>query len=825
MDRRGRLGPGIAALLLAAACSPDTAASYASAGGVSTDGSTDSGGEGPGSDATGAATGGEGGSSSTTGSPSTGVEPTSGGGSDTGGDPAGTGTGSGSGGTDPTGGTTGSGVEACGDGVREGAEECDGTDFGGQTCAGLGFASGELRCTQLCTLDFVLCTQCGNDLIEGLEDCDGTALGGIENCEQIGIGSADELVVCTDNCTYDFSGCSGCGDGVAAGAEDCDGADLQGADCVDLGFDQGVLSCSPGCTYDSSMCSACGNGVIEGGENCDSFDFGGASCGDFSGPGGAPFDGGILVCDQNCNVDLSQCWDCGDGSISGAEACDGANLLGLTCRDFGFTEGALGCAPTCTEFDTSGCTTCGDGAIEGAETCDGANLGGETCSSLGFDGGVLACSPITCTLDTSGCISNACGDGMVLGGEECDCGADGTCTPAELGEGACTDLPAPGGGLFNGGTLACLPGQSCSYDTVGCTYCGDGTVQAASGEDCEPSVPLGLDCTDPQFGNYGGGSLACTGCMYDTSSCTLCGNDVLDAGEVCDADQFGAATCEGEGFPGGGSLGCNTTCTALTTSGCFTDTCGNGVLDVGEACDASASPAFPPAGDACDEIPTGDGGNYASGGTLGCTPSCTLDLIGCDACGNGVINTGEECDTTVSVDCEAIGEGMGPLSCTGSCSYDTSMCSLGTVCGSDPAPSNTSLPSAPCDPSLSTTETCVIACDEQAECKSETLTCPAGYRCDVRCTERRACDGATLNCPDGYACDLVCSGFEACENLRLNCNGYGLCALDCTTGTGAQRCKDIEMYCENGDCSKSCHDGSPQLFCGGTEDCTCVDDC
>lgn len=45
-------------------------------------------------------------------------------------------------------------AQACGNGVKEGAEECDTADLGGATCAGAGFAGGTLRCgTSTCTLD------------------------------------------------------------------------------------------------------------------------------------------------------------------------------------------------------------------------------------------------------------------------------------------------------------------------------------------------------------------------------------------------------------------------------------------------------------------------------------------------------------------------------------------------------------------------------------------------------------------------------------------------------------------------------------------------
>jgi Lamin Tail Domain len=48
---------------------------------------------------------------------------------------------------------------ACGDGVAEGTEACDGEDLGGQTCTDLpGLAGGTLACTTACTLDTTGCT-------------------------------------------------------------------------------------------------------------------------------------------------------------------------------------------------------------------------------------------------------------------------------------------------------------------------------------------------------------------------------------------------------------------------------------------------------------------------------------------------------------------------------------------------------------------------------------------------------------------------------------------------------------------------------------------
>lgn len=215
---------------------------------------------------------------------------------------------------------------------------------------------------------------------------------------------------------------------------------------------------------------------------------------------------------------------------------------------------------------------CGNGMVDGAEQCDGADLGGTDCIGAGLVGGTLACS-VMCTFDTSACVDAACGDGMLQAGETCDCGMAGSpCTPAQLANQSCNALPAPSGGNYSGGTLACTP--QCGFDENGCTACGDG---------------------------------------------------VIDAGEACDGGDLGGQSCASQGFDAG-SLSCAGSCT-FNTGGCVNYVCGNGICDPGE--DSCSCP-----GDCPDDPNTcGDpcqcGG---SGGNCYCDLAC-LDFGDC--CVNG----------------------------------------------------------------------------------------------------------------------------------------------------------------------------------------------
>jgi cysteine-rich repeat protein len=95
-----------------------------------------------------------------------------------------------------------------------------------------------------------------------------------------------------------------------------------------------------------------------------------------------------------------------------------------------------------------------------------------------------------------------CGDGVEQVGEECD---DGNVVAGD----GCSAI--------------------CSVER-----CGDGVVQLASGEECEPALTLGVGCDAIGFAT---GTLGCDAtCRFDVSGCVAagCGNGVLEASEACD---------------------------------------------------------------------------------------------------------------------------------------------------------------------------------------------------------------------------------------------------------------------------------------------------
>jgi hypothetical protein len=172
-----------------------------------------------------------------------------------------------------------------------------------------------------------------------------------------------------------------------------------------------------------------------------------------------------------CQTGLCLVGMCGDGIINAIDACDGTNLNGKTCLDFGSTvPDGLKCAADCS-FDITGCTgACGDGIKHSTEECDGTDFAKKTCITQGFYSGNLTCTK-DCKINTGGC-KGMCGDGVRNGFEPCDGGDFGT----TAGQRTCAERG------FLGAVMPLTCTSTCSLDASSCS-CG-GEMCARNTQQC-----------------------------------------------------------------------------------------------------------------------------------------------------------------------------------------------------------------------------------------------------------------------------------------------------------------------------------------------------
>jgi hypothetical protein len=193
-------------------------------------------------------------------------------------------------------------------------------------------------------------------------------------------------------------------------------------------------------------------------------------------------------------------------------------------------------------------------------------------------------------------------------------------------------------------------------------------------------------------------------CLLDLDHKLACGDGYFDpeAGEECDpADPESFKNACAEVRPAGTGACDPDACTIIdTVEQCAY--CGDGIIDAvaGEECEG-------------DDI----GGKCTTSGQVGCV-ACKFDFTGCDKCGNGEPDEGEECDPGdlggigLERNCDQLKSpyqdqpySFGQtISCLDDCTYDRTECSY---CGNGKLETNGALVSLPSQPStMSRPEKC-----------------------------------------------------------------------------------------------------------------------
>ncbi len=487
--------------------------------------------------------------------------------------------------------------------------------------------------------------------------------------------------------------------------------------------------------------------------------------------------------DSGNNNNHNQVAICGDGVVADVEQCDDGTANSDLRPD--------ACRTDCT------LARCGDGVTDVGELCDEGPWNSDQLDA-------------PCRLD---CGLPTCGDGVLDAGEQCDDGAANSncepdacrtnCVRPRCGDG----VVDPGAGeVCDGGATECvdcrLPCQDCDGDRFG-----EGA--GCLGPDCDDQNPLAFDecgstCTpetcptgccftgicvpfprqNRDFCGVGGAE--CEPCGADTyctgGACVTaqCGDGKADPGEECDGADLRGRTCLSLGTFSGGNLACDTAACTYDVSGCTGSlTCGNGVVDDGEACD--------------------DGVNDGTYGT--CLPGC---LARAPYCGNGTRDATEPCEGTDlgGATCDSVGlPGGGTLSCS-DCQLDTSGC-----CQDEAASGDGDGYGEHCDLG------------------------PDACEGDAQNWTAAGCAGCTDQDGDGHRGTGCDAPDDACEGDALNWTAAGCTDCTDTDGDGHRgtdcdapddACEDdLRNWTVNGctGCTDADHDGDRGTDCDDPEDC------
>jgi hypothetical protein len=286
----------------------------------------------------------------------------------------------------------------------------------------------------------------------------------------------------------------------------------------------------------------------------------------------------------------------------------------------------------------------------------------------------------------------------------------------------------------------------------------------------------------------------------------VCGNEVIEEGEVCDPQASCPTDCADDNVCTtdtltGSAATCDAQCnnTAITTctsnDGCCAPgcdntedndcapVCGNNVVEFGEACDPQGSCPT-----SCDDL-----------------NACTIDIL---------IGSAANCDAQcIQADIQICSDGDG--CCLSDCDSNTDNdCS--PTCGNDVVEEGET-----CDP----LDTCPVDCDDTNACTSDLLVGSAA-NCNaeclnnpiVSCIDDDGCCASGCNSNNDNNCSATCGNGvlefgEACDpagTCPLSCEDGDSCTSDILTGSALT-------------CDAQC-DQSPILLCNDNDGC-CAPGC
>ena len=694
----------------------------------------------------------------------------------------------------------------CGDGIVEGAEECDD-----------GNLNEEDDCLNSCIL-----ARCGDGFVQaGVEECDDQ--------------NNDETDVCLNTCQR-----ARCGDGVVyAGIEECDdGNTIEGDSCTteclqavcgDGFVHEGVEACDDG---NMSNTDACLNTCVEAGRGDGFVHEGVEEC-----------DDGNMVDEDDC-TNLGLLARCGDGILLS----DGSESTHQEACDDGNNEVGDGCDETCQLEE------CGNGIVQFNEACDDGNMIDEDdclndCRVAQCGDGIVWTDMESCddgtesVLCNTDCSVSVCGDMVInrTAGESCDDGmesasCDRDCSDVQCGDGivnqaaneACDDGNGDTGDGCNA-NCEVEEGFYCTEEPSLCqSLCGDDIV--ASDEECDDGN------TETEICEYGETEcIVCNAdCVFEAGLVTECGDGILnglEAEEACDdgnrVNEDGCSdTCEIED-----GWSCEDDDNGVSI--CFTF-CGDGIAAGEEECDDGNTET-----EICE---------YGVRACDVCDATCQLQVGITAYCGDGIVHdiAQELCDdgnNEIDDGCSDTCEIEDGWLCEQSPSLCTTLCGDGIVAGDEICDDNNTEVEV-CDYGLLECEVCNEVCQFEAGvvsyCGDEQLQEDAGETCDDG--NQVIADGCSDLCQveDGWVCqdvpaqcESICGdnlvvGNEECDDgntITESCD-YGffecqVCNNQCSFEDGAVAfCGDGVIQAEFGE---TCDDGNQVAQDGCNQSCIVED--
>ncbi len=168
--------------------------------------------------------------------------------------------------------------------------------------------------------------------------------------------------------------------------------------------------------------------------------------------------------------------------------------------------------------------------------------------------------------------------------------------------------------------------------------------------------------------------------------------------------------------------------------------------------------------------------------------SCPADCLVAQQCGNGAIDSGEQCDgSNIPSTCTALGYRSGTIACTAQCTFDTSNCIAAECTNSGDCSNGLVCCNRSCR---------MPACTSNADCSSG-ATCISAGECNASCITQATVCQIQPDCPAGQlCCSNKCTAVKCFEDSQCNddredttdkCDKAGTCTAECThTPTGTR---------------------------------------